>query len=100
MLIKGDSEVSGREMNGDLGHLNFENSHPLGKKSLLRAAGHTHEDAAVALGETVEDAQDGACPAGAAATPATCRSTWTVQSENGRESPSKARTRDTSTKVA
>lgn len=24
MLIKGDSKVSGREMNGDLGHLNFE----------------------------------------------------------------------------
>ena len=73
---------------------------------MLGAAGHTHEDAAVALGETVEDAQDGACPAGAAATSATsatsatCRSTWTVQSENGRESPSKARTRDTSTKVA
>ena len=75
-----------------MGYLDFENS-PLG-------AGHTHEDAAVALGETVVDAPDGACPAAASAASGastTCRSSWTVQSENGRESPSKA-TRD-STKV-
>mmetsp|Transcript_26851 Transcript_26851/g.32688 ORF Transcript_26851/g.32688 Transcript_26851/m.32688 type:complete len:361 (+) Transcript_26851:2-1084(+) len=47
-------------------------------------SGHTHEDAAVAL---VEAAEEDACPAGDAAS---CGNTWTVHSENGRESPSKA----------